>query len=477
MDRSHRLVALLLGFAFVLGFARAVALIGHDPVYAIANSFDQARYTGCFDLFPDRPVPIRPDENSPNAPFEDYRYQANPVKLCYLSTELLPQALANGVYRVEAMATGTRTHSVRWMGTLRLVALTALAGWFCRAWWRRGNRFAASANAALFALVLTDPANTMYFNTFYAEATALTVAYALVNGVLLCWNQAPDRRRVLWLALGALLLSLSKIQHLVLPLALAVGVIAFGAWHRRTLPWQGAALLAGAILGALVQCGQLGRDDPMMRSIRSFNRAHVVFTGLLPAVRDPAPVIARLGLPAHCIAYVGKMAWQMPGMPEDVCPGIGQVGRLDVIGELAREPAAAIRYALNGLQALDPWLPKNLGHVEGAILGKLPAHHLTLNGVLRDAAPLRYLVFLLPFAGVVLALRRGDGMGLLAVLTATLMAATFTITLLGDGTADVAKQGHLIFNAALAFALVVSAGLVTATVRREGPHPMAPVPR
>lgn len=467
MTRRSRVLLTLVIFLIAAGFVRALTLVAHTPLLAIANSFDQARYTGCFELFPDRPPPIRPDENSPNAPFEYYRFLENPVRLCYGSSELLLQGTTAAVYGVQELA-GIERHSVRWIGYLRLALLTVLVAAFCRAWWRRGKPLGALANAALFALVLSDPADTMYFNTFYAEATALFAAYALFNLVLLYHGQERTRRGVMLLGVGALLLATSKIQHLLLPTVLALVVLAFGRRHTGRWPWQGYALLGGAAIGALFQFAQLQRDDLMMQSIRSYNRAHVIFTGLLPAVRDPAATLVRLGMPARCAEHTGKAAWQMPGLPEDVCPGIEKLGRVRILFEFVREPLAAVRFLGNGLAALNPWLPRNLGHVEGEILGKLPARFVTLNGVLDRAPPLRYALFALPFVAAAFAWRRraasalapsetlnaGDPLALLAVLTSALMLATLGITLAGDGIADVAKQGHLIFNVSLAWVVV-----------------------
>lgn len=130
MTTTPRPVLALILLAFALALLRAVPLLAHTPLLGIANSFDQARYTGCFDLYPDRPAPIRPDENSPNAPFEFYRFQQNPVPLCYGSSELLQQGVAVGIYTLQ-QAQGVERHSVRWLGWLRLLLLSALVAAFC----------------------------------------------------------------------------------------------------------------------------------------------------------------------------------------------------------------------------------------------------------------------------------------------------------------------------------------------------------
>lgn len=471
MTARPRLALILVVLAFALGLLRAIPLLTHSPLLAIANSFDQARYTGCFELFPDRHAAIRPDENSPNAPFEYYRFQTNPVRLCYGSSELAAQAVAVGIYAIEE-STGVQRHSVRWLGALRLLALSLLVAAFCRAWWKRGLWPAALANAVVFAVVLTDPADTMYFNTFYAEATALLAAYALFNLILLYTHEPRSRGGIALLALAALALATSKIQHLVLPLCLAAGVLAFGRWHAGRWPWQGWALLGGALVGSVFQFAQLGRDDLMMQSIRSYNRAHIVFTGLLPASSDPLAMTRRLGLPDGCAAYSGKMAWQLPGLAEDVCPGIEKLGRVRFLQEFLHEPAALVRFVRNGLVVLNPWLPRNLGHVEGEILGKLPARFWSWNGVLDRHAALRYAVFALPLLAAVFALRRRDRFALLSLLVAIQMPATFGVTIFGDGLADVAKQGHLIFNSALSFACVTLVlGLAALARRRTGALP------
>lgn len=460
---APRLALPLILLGLVLALLRGGLFLAHTPLLALANSFDQARYTGCFDLFPDRPATIRPDTNSPEAPFRWYAFQKNPLPLCYGSTELAFQAVTVLAYRTEAELTGATRFDVRWIGALRLAVLLGLAAMFCRAWWRRGLWLGALSNALALPLLLLDPANTLYFSTFYAEASALFALYALLNLVLLWRDDAPTARRVALLALAALALAFAKIQHLALPLALAGTLLVHGRLARGRWPWQGLALGAGALLGCALQFAQLDRSDPMMVSIRSYNRADVVFTALLPHVGDPAATVARLGLPAHCLDYSGKLAWQLPDLAEKVCPGIENVGRVAVVRELVREPATMMRLARASVGALRAWLAPNLGTVEGGIVAPLPDDVFTLARPLQSFAPLRLALLGMPLLAALIWLRRNDHLATLSVLVAALNLATLAVIVLGDGLADVPKQGHLIFNASLWWCFAV---LLVLVVRR-----------
>ena len=73
----------------------------------------------------------------------------------------------------------------------------------------------------------------------------------------------------------------------------------------------------------------------------------------------------------------------------------------------------------------------------------------------------------------VIALRRRDRFALFALLAALLPPATFGITIFGDGLADVAKQGHLIFNTTLAFACTAAVLGTCALARRAQRVPLA----
>jgi hypothetical protein len=475
-----RAMLALLAVLWLLATVRALLPVLHEPLYAYANSYDQARYTGCFHLFPDRPASVPPDRNSPEAPYASFRFMEDASPLCYGSSELLFTGAAALAWHVSEAVGGPPVHDVRPLGVLRWSALLALSAALSCAWLRRGRPLAALANAALLPLLFSDPANTLYLATFYAEWSALLWAYALLAALLLWREASPSRARVLLLALAALLLATSKIQHLLLPLAVAAG-LALAAWRSGGRPgWRVAAVAVGSIAGLGLQLVQLQRSDPMMQAIDQYNRADVLFTALLPHADDPRGLLRELGIDEACAAYVGLHAWELPDLPEPLCAGFDRFGRGDQLRVLFGHPRLALRLAAAAPGALVPWIAANLGQVEGGTFDTMPADAPPMVGaigrLLQQRPWLQRALLVLPPLAllVLLALprrRAGSGVALEAsATTSALMLATLGVTVLGDGLADVPKQGHLVTNAALAWLIVVSSIAVAAAWRGGWPR-------
>jgi len=436
---------------------RVFALWSHDPLYAYANSYDQTRYTNCFHFYPDRPAAIPPQENSPQAPFSKFRFVATADPMCYWSSELVFTATTALIWKSgEALGTG-EVHDVRWVGALRWIALLSLSIAFSIAWLRRGDTRAAVANA-LLPLLFADPGNTFYLNTFYAEWSALLATYALL-ALSLLWRNAPfTRARFALLALTAFLLATTKIQHLLLPLALAIVVLVLDRIRLRRFGWRGIALACGALCGFGVQFVQLHRDGAMMSAIDQYNRADVVFTALLPFAADRAALLDELGIDPACAIYNEHHAWEFPDLPENVCRGLSDFTRGKEIATLLKHPGIALGLAVHGVLGLDPWIAKNLGQVEGSDFATMPSTQPGIGRFLHAWPSVQLAILALPFLALIVllfrpGLRNGTRALDYAALCSTLMIATLAITVLGDGLADVAKQGHLLVNAALAFLL------------------------
>ncbi len=460
MPLRSRLCTWLVVGLIAVGALRALLLWSHEPLFAYANTYDQVRYSACFDIYPDRPPQVPPDENSPNAPYEYFRFQRVREPMCYWSTELVFGALATAIWRLAEGDSTERVHSIRLIGAFKLASLLALSIGLSVAWWRRRAFALAIANAALLPLVFGDPGNTLYLNTFYAEWSALLAAYALF-GLLALWHgEASTRARWVILALVALLLAASKMQHIVLPLCLGLALLALHVWRQRRIGWQAPAVLVGALLGASLQFAQMQREGPLMDSIRQFNRAHVIFTALLPVADDKPALLAEIGVDPRCAIYSGQRAWQMPGLPETVCPGVLAFGYVDQIRVLLTSPLMTLALTREAIVALDPWIAENIGQVEGAVLGEIDDEMFSVGVPLRRWPALQWMLVALPVIALaaLVASRRGRRAARLLEFTASVvvtMLATLTITVLGDGLADTAKQGHLVINAALAWLTVV----------------------
>jgi hypothetical protein len=261
------------------------------------------------------------------------------------------------------------------------------------------------------------------------------------------------------LAFAALVLATSKIQHMLLPLVLGLAVLVLDRARLRRTSWRAVAVACGALAGLFVQLVQLQREGSMMDTIRQYNNADVVFTALLPFADDPRALLAEMDIDPACAIHVGKRAWQLPDLPDRACPGLDAFSRGKELGVLVRHPAIAARIAVQGVVELDPWLAQNIGHVEGGQFVKIPSSVPSIGTFLIASPMARLLLLALPvLAFLVLLARPGARAGSpaldAAALTVALMLATLGVTLLGDGLADTAKQGHLVVNAALAWLAV-----------------------
>ncbi|MEO7062486.1 MAG: hypothetical protein ABI082_01770 [Dokdonella sp.] len=448
---------LIITLAVVAG-ARGLALIEHSPLLALANNYDQIRYTACLDLAPWRPgVPA--ETGSPQAPLARFVFQPLPMDLCVWTSDLLFSAPVAQAWRLSEVMGGRAIHSIRRLGEWRLLCLLLVAGWATVALLRADRPDIAAAHLAWLALFGLDPANVIYFSTFYAEAAATIGFYFCAIGVAVALVR-PTRGALLIAALGAAILGASKFQHIVLPLLLGGALlIGAGSSARKVV----LAVIVGGVLGLVVQVGNSARATPIAHAISAVNRADFALLVLLPETSDRDRVVAALDMSDSCLAYIGKSVYAMPGAVENTCPNVGAWSRATLWWLLISDPPALVAALTHIPTLLLPWLP-GLGLVEGGHYTPLPRTVPSWSSLFGDNRAVASGLLLLPWCVFVACLlrrawRRACGFALMCAVGSTAVAV---IALFGDGDVEFAKHAQLSINYALA-----SLGLVFAVLARR----------
>lgn len=456
---------LLLAAAAVRGYA----MLGQDPLVALANNYDQVRYTACLGIYPDRPG-VPPTQLNYQAPLSRYSFQEVPDQACYATSDLLFQGAAAGLWRAAERFGMTSPHSVRTLGELRLIAWLLLGLALTRAFAREGRGDLALAHNATLLVLGMDPVNTIYLNSFYAEAGALFFAWAtLALAALAALRATPGR--LAWLALAAFGLATAKFQHLALPLCVAAALLPLALRERRLWPVF-AALLIGGVPALGVQSWQMQRATPMNAAIRLANNTDTVLTALLPASPDPALTAQRLGLDARCATAKGKSIYTLGEPAEQACPGIAGFSRVKVLGLALREPGTLLHLAAMTPAQLLPWIPRYLGLVEGLEVAPLPIRFVTLDRLVAERVWLAWCLLLAPPLGWAVAMVRARTGAAARAFAASCCALSLGVPLVGvagDGIAELAKHAHLALNAGCAFMLCVAVAVVA---RPRGHRPV-----
>jgi hypothetical protein len=431
----------------LLALVRGITLVRHDPLLAMANNYDQIRYTICLDIAPWRPG-VDPAKSNPPAPYSRFAFTPLPKGICTWSSDLLftaPVALA--WHASEAMG-GRAIHSVRRLGELRLIAWFAVGAWATWVFLRERRVDLALAHLAGFALFAMDPANTLYLSTFYAEAAAAFGFYLCLVGIVAALVR-PTRGALAIAAIGALILATSKYQHVVLPIALGVAVL-IGAGRSG---WKVAlAVLVAGALGAAIQLANGARDTPSLRYVHWVNNTDYVVGILLLETSDRDRVVERLKVNDECLKYIQKSVYAMPGSVEKTCTNVKNWHSAELWWLLISDPPGLARGLLHIPNLLLPWQPRYLGAVEGGNNEHQPWWMPSLDLAFGERPFFAWTLLLLPWLVVAACLRRGTPAvaRAFALVCATGMVAVCLAALFGDGDVEYAKHVHLAVNSALA---------------------------
>jgi hypothetical protein len=467
MPERSRFVALVAVALIVAGAWRLHTIVGATPMLGYANQYDMARTSACVGLWPDLPAPAR-FEAHPQAPLSRYVRLDERSDACYPSSELAFVAPA-----IAAVSVGEAV-DLRRIGLFKATLLLALALAFTLLLQSRPGW--ALLHAALFAIVICDPLNTLWLNTLYTEFAALFFLYASI--VLLVaiaarefLDDAPNRWLVAAFALCLAGLGLSRQQHLLLPLLLSLPAVV-SLWNpaRRSA----LAILAIAALVAIAQAGSIERNPTIVAA----NNTDVVLGALLPASLDPVRTANRLGLPERCLQSMGA-SWYVT-MGESLtqsCPEASSVSRLRQGWLVLVEPLTALRAWLRGLPQLQDWRLGYMGTVEGRDYAGAEAVRAVGGAAAFSVAPvvtaLPWSIFLFGLTAsfvllvvgvsvVLVAAMRGRRAPLALALYALTASAWYSIATAigGDGYVEVPRHAQLAAPCLYAAAVLLAARLV-----------------
>ncbi len=466
---GSRALALLAVLVLLAGLVRGGVVVVLEPLAGYGNQYDMLRSSACLGLWPEGVDP--PSRATPAAPVPRYVQGAKDPANCLPGSEAVLAGLAM------ALATPfvDDTMSLRWVGSLKWV-LFALGALLFHAL-LRAHPGAALAHAAVAAVVLADPFNVLFVNTLYTEIPALLGAYLAIGalGVAGVRGDFPKSLWVPWLA-GLALLGGSRVQHLLLPMAL-LAPAAFVLGGRRLAPWGASAVVA--LLALAFQVSVMQRSE----HISDANVVNTVFFTVLPAGGAPARMADELGLSPAC-AELAHTSWFLRRGQDHrgQCPEAFGLSRLRLAAVLAGEPATGLRLALRALHASGAWRLPYSGEVAGQDFGRLepPLGGGLAKWVARVPFPVYAAFWVLPIwlaAWALWCLGSGRaapgsslrGLCVVQVALGAVVALTFASALLGDGFSEFSRHVHLGHNAVAVAWLLFLPLLVLAW--REGARP------
>jgi hypothetical protein len=431
-----------------LGVLRALSLILASPVHGYADQGDAIRTGAC--------VGARPAVAAFSVP-------STPVISKYLRTQVDPTrcAFSAAVPMVQvALAVDSvfRTNNdggfdIRFLGMLYFLALVSIAVAIDHATTKRPRL--RLANAAIFALVLCDPAVTLYFNTLLTEPIALIGLYASL-AVLTFTSRGTTTRLLITFAVASLVLALSRTQHFVLPL-----IFACALWFvsRRETTRMKFAPFVIAIVAATISLQQSNNTG----NLRTVNRANAVLHVLAPASNDSHRFMSRLGLDEACIKLVGASWFQQYGHDvQNDCPALAKVTNARLAAALLIEPMVMLRAIHKSLLFSGNVRSNFLGEVtsttDTSSRDTLGAFGMSIFDTLPETGMVKRLAFvsfvLLLAVASILRKDRNE-LDYAVQFLAVIAIFVWSLSLIGDGFSELSRHAHLAALCVCAIVVIV----------------------
>jgi hypothetical protein len=455
------LILAILIFSF--GSIRIVKLILHHPLLGYANSFDMIRIQACHQIWPADPN-VQPGTMTYQAPLENYKFDKTlNLGFCHYNSELIFTIMGEILIRLLQPHLIGDTFSIRIFGLIRGASLIFIGLGFLIWCILQKQYTTALIHVLIYTIVIADPANTLYLNTFYTEFSALFFAY--LSCLIFYRVSFGIERSITALVFGItlFLLGASKLQHIGLPLIFFISFIFFN-WHNiHTKKLTAVFALLGVISSGIYQ--EFLRHTPSMDAIEYANATDTFLLTVLPATSDPYSAAKILKLPDHCVEHRGK-TWYTPGVQENhPCPEVRNVSRVRIIWLALHDPQFVINVTREGIKLLRGWLLSHVGSIGNVKLERASRIVFSLSDWI-DQIPDTILkaLFLAPFIiilwviGWMRSCNLSNTIRCGAAIIVLLGLSTFYVfysSLFGDGYCEFSKHTHLYFSFYIALIVIL----------------------
>ncbi|MGA8146518.1 MAG: hypothetical protein WB870_02955 [Gallionellaceae bacterium] len=468
LSRWFRSYAFWTALLMLAGVLRVFQVAWHTPMIGYANQADMGRMHNCFGIWPDR-QDINVFAGYAKAPINRYKMggPADPED-CYQSSEKLfvQLGILAGKLKNYWFDRPQQQLELQTIGLVKAAILCLTGCWL--SWLYRRRPPAALAHAAIFAMVIADPYNTLWLNTLYTEFAALYFVYlsAALAHYLLTTGKPGLLIKLAFLA-SLFLLGTAKMQHLLLPTLLGGMVLLarLRMFRQEQLFSVGIVVVCLAVLLVQQQV-----DNRHMRFVKAANAADTYFGAVLPAMHEPVQGVRLLGLPDKCAHFVGYTWYQQHGIDlGKECPEVFSVPRWRLLRVIAHDPKLVLNMLKRALPETKEWNIGYLGQIEGADFAGIDSLSWRFFSFATwvQSLPLKVFMWLYILFGLAwlyaavkflrfLFQRRGEVPWLVLISSSVVWMVIFA-SIFGDGYSEVAKHAHLSYGffQVLTFALVV----------------------
>jgi hypothetical protein len=356
----------------ILAIVRVIAFWSEDPMLAYANNYDKIRSMRVFGLQPrNSQKPLY--AGTPEQPWRYFKKTDSWHRISYFSSDLSFKLVQYMTMRIFKQRDGSMDIKV---GTIPiLLGLFLGIGYI---FFKAMAKPFAAMGFALWILLIFDPVNLLFLNTWYLEFSAFAVTVLLVGTAWLWFVDLISTRSVIgWGSAWLFIIALNRNQYMFILLAiLPLGILIIHQAERLDCSFFRTKKLTIAIIIIILPILIFGSKFGQLESTNNANRVDTVFGALLSATNDEAGMVKDLGLSYDCTRFVGKN-WYTISHTDlyQYCPKVMKLPLWRIGLAVAKHPMAVYTIIETISTNHRGFLLKYLGQIEGSEFKKISDQH------------------------------------------------------------------------------------------------------